>query len=328
MKKHLLIILSVMLQYACMDSDGLSGISLSSSRYPWEEQNIIEGGDSVGSMILSSYNLYMPEYSEIDHFIEPEFEINLSNGYRPVYLVCVLLASGENEYGVYLEEPANCGTVSGYNRWNGNTRFKIYRPGAFRIEFNVVVVNEETNKLYRVTADKTFDFIMEYPDADDVFEALESDMDNCWDYTKTGNCEYGFAAYLNDNIIEVGNIVYGDEMICPETSGEHITATVEIDIYDYSVNPTQEGGSYFISIFHTHPPITNCNDNVWRKPGPSSYDEDAYDDLRIVVPAFVYDYDTNKLNGGHNVSMSAKVYRYGVEARDYNNDYEFYSGEY
>lgn len=38
-----------------------------------------------------------------------------------------------------------------------------------------------------------------------------------------------------------------------------------------------------------------------------------YDKLKYAVPAFVYNYDTAKLCGGHDVDMSGKIFKYGVK---------------
>ncbi|CAG9889539.1 hypothetical protein BOVA604_471 [Bacteroides ovatus] len=45
-----------------------------------------------------------------------------------------------------------------------------------------------------------------------------------------------------------------------------------------------------------------------------------YDKLKYAVPAFVYNYDTAKLCGGHDVDMSGKIFKYGVERRDCSED--------
>ena len=38
-----------------------------------------------------------------------------------------------------------------------------------------------------------------------------------------------------------------------------------------------------------------------------------YDKLKYAVPAFVYNYDTAKLCGGHDVDMSGKIGKNGVD---------------
>lgn len=86
------------------------------------------------------------------------------------------------------------------------------------------------------------------------------------------------------------------------------------------VNPTQEDGLYLVGIFHTHPPLANCDETAWRKPGPSDEDNSNYDKLEYAVPAFVYDYDTEKLCGGYDADMNGKIFEYGVERRDCSED--------
>lgn len=57
-----------------------------------------------------------------------------------------------------------------------------------------------------------------------------------------------------------------------------------------------------------------------RNPGPSTEDDSNYYKLEYAVPEFVYDYDTDKLCGGHDVDMIGKVFKYGVERRDCSDD--------
>lgn len=163
---------------------------------------------------------------------------------------------------------------------------------------------------------------MKYPDAESILDDLyvQQEMDNCWDNTKNNKCEYGFAIYLVNNPIEVMQYNEGETMECPNSPGEHVSATVDIEIDEMIVNPTQEDGRYLIGVFHTHPPLTDCDAGVWREPGPSTLGVDAYDNLNDPVPAFVYDYNVQTLYGGHNENLDVKKYKYGVQRRDHLKD--------
>ncbi|MDR1716097.1 MAG: hypothetical protein LBS20_09635 [Prevotella sp.] len=176
---------------------------------------------------------------------------------------------------------------------------------------------------------------MKYPVCEEIEEVMTDEMKEWRGWTMSDNQERGFAIYLyspydNDTKrIYSGNEASSETFQCP-TSGR-LFLTTTFDTSELRQNPTESDGYYLIAIFHTHPSISGCDENVTTILGPSKIDETNYTSLFPVVPAFVYDYDDNgetkkEIHGGYPRNSSSKIYHYGVNRRDY--ELDTYDGDY
>lgn len=311
---HFFLFIFIFLFSACVDKEGFINNMKGSNDIHLLSDEILDG-KSIGTLEVEGTTTY-----ELDVPIDLDVSLDLNDGYQFVYLDFRLWNEKEGSFYVYLDNPSGL-TKENAGLWKGTTIFRLYSPGDFTMETSAVIVDLATNKLYRIKGDE-IKIKIDYPDADYILYDFEvsSVMESCWNDTKGDFCEYGFAIYLVNGEIDIDSTQYGETIECSDEEGEFLAATVEIEIWETAVNPTQEDGSYLIGIFHTHPPLTNCDERVWRNPGPSAEDNSNYYKLEYAVPAFVYDYDINKLCGGHDVDMNGKIFKYGVERRDCSED--------
>ncbi len=305
----------IFLYSACVDKGGFINNAKGSNDIHLLSDEI-QDGNNLGTLEVKEATTY-----ELNAPIELDVSLSLKDGYQFVSLDFSLYNQKEGTHYVYLDNPS--GLTEKYKGcWEGITTFTLYSPGNFTMETSAVIIDLATNESYRIKGNEV-KIEIDYPNADFILadSKVDSEAESCWNDTKRDFCEYGFAIYLKNGEIELESTQYGETIECPDDyAGEFLAATVEIEIGETIVNPTQEDGLYLIGIFHTHPPLTNCDETVWRKPGPSDEDNSNYDELEYAVPAFVYDYDTEKLSGGHDADMSGKIFKYGVERRDCSED--------
>lgn len=206
--------------------------------------------------------------------------------------------------------------------------FNMYRGGKYKLIGVVSFQNiEDENEIKEVETDEVI-LRVDYPDRDTVEEWVKYDMDDVWDTSiSIGNQnerrEFGFLIYMTNDpgypgiLIEKGETLQGDTNDCP-TDGE-LTYNLNFTFTEYAlsdIDPTQEGAKYVVGIFHTHPPLTQCDSNVKRKDGvgPSIPDKSFINTMDPYVPAFVYDYSED-IKGGHSADAEAKIYPYGPDRR-------------
>lgn len=311
---HSFLFIFLFLFSACVDKGGfINNVKGSNDIHLLSDE--IQDGNNLGTLEVREATTY-----ELNVPIELDVSLSLNDAYQFVSLDFKLWNQKEGSHYVYLDNPS--GLIEKHiGWWEGIATFTLYSPGNFTMETSAVIVDLATNELYRIKGNE-LKIEIDYPNADFILadSKMDSEAESCWSDTKRDFCEYGFAIYLKNGEIELESTQYGETIECPDSEGEFLAATVEIEISETAVNPTQADGLYLVGIFHTHPPLTNCDETAWRKPGPSDEDNSNYDKLEYAVPAFVYDYDTEKLCGGHDVDMSGKIFKYGVERRDCSED--------
>ncbi|SDI61588.1 hypothetical protein [Bacteroides ovatus] len=307
--------------YSCMDINEINNKE--------NNRGVSLKGSSWGDLELSFEDGTMSKNIEYDEFaIKLKYKVDTYNYNYEFSYFSFQIMNGGRGYDLYVADEnftvaRDFRPYEGY-RYEGYIPVNFYRPGDYVIQVKAVIVNDDTYETSE-TEIAELHLVMEYPNNEKILASNVRyyEMESCWNSTLSENKEYGFPIYLRDGVLVTAGRETGETAKCPDKSGEIVENSVTYSYNDISVNPTQMGARYLVGLFHTHPPINKCDDNVWKKLGPSSKDKEIIKTYNIQVPGFVYDYDdvgSQYVYGGHELYLNAKIYTYGVERRDYNLD--------
>ena len=195
-------------------------------------------------------------------------------------------------------------------RWNIHA--KVTLSNGIMLTTNIVQVEVQFPNISTIKANGT----------------IQSYMDAAWAQTKNAASsasrqEFGFWIYVNTNTMTF-------ECDDPPKPGDTVTGCAGTHASVMPGSPNEQhgspvqGGKYAVAHFHTHTPLTFCPSDASRTPvGNSSADQTVLSQSPYEVPGLVYDYVGgyvegvvgNAIQGGHNISASAKVYTFSVNRR-------------
>lgn len=198
------------------------------------------------------------------------------------------------------------------NRVDGtfSGEFGVFKGGEYVIRALVHMNNGTTynsNVIYLNT---------NYPSIETIQEQFFSYMEDTWNNLSntTSNAynrkEYGYYIYIKGGMIkpfENSDLCIGEANPCGGTQSVQIVGS------ESQSGPCEPDMEYIIAQFHTHPPLSECPGNEFRVGGPSE-EIDLIAHATQEHPCFVYDY-IGTVHGGHLLSKSAKIYRYGIPKR-------------
>lgn len=282
-----------------------------------------------GSLSIGFRSLEQNSF-EIDLVNDCEFDISakavLPEGFEIYYFNFYMVpAEGfiHDEYWSIRPWISNTFNSAGYY----SEYFKIYRGGNFKIWGEIVFNNIEDRSVVKTVKSEEISLTVLYPDRDAIQDGIKDDMDDLWKKSisvtnQTEMREFGFfiTMEIDGRALKVKPVekIRGEPNNCPR-KGETVAFTLDFDWGGSEISttsPLEEEATYYIGMFHTHPPLTNCSSTTTRAEGvgPSKADEDILNELDAFLPAFVYDYKDD-ITGGHRPNASGKIYHYGADRR-------------
>jgi hypothetical protein len=192
---------------------------------------------------------------------------------------------------------------------------KVFIPGVWK--FKAVAVHKIAENKYEVYDSEEKEIEVIFPDATEIEKAQSGQMRAVWEETKAAadkffSYEKGFWIYAvveNEQVlIECGATETG-KPFSPCGDGE-----IELSSPNASIPSTPDGyARYPIAFFHTHTPLTYCNNrDTYRSTGFSFEDEimaDAYG-----MPSFLYDY-VGVIWAKHDIDDSDQLISTGADRR-------------
>ncbi len=167
---------------------------------------------------------------------------------------------------------------------------------------------EEKSKENRASITKS------YPSSGDISSdyVISVAMSALWKQTKS-------RAAAGERV-EMGMMFFCEPVPYPQVMYDISSSETEIYILQSATDPGRlvmsTTNPYYCGYFHTHPPMSNLPSNYSRDVGPSDTDREYA--TKIGIPGLVIDY-TERVVGGHDLHMPAKIYYFGPVRRRYIN---------